>query len=78
MPAESGLENGPYPCYNRGMKRELMDILVCPVCKGELELTVKEENEREIVAGSLYCQKCDFHYPITDSIPNLLPPDQQR
>ena len=57
------------------MKRELMDILVCPVCKGELELTVKEENEKEIVTGSLYCKKCDFHYPIVDTIPNLLPPD---
>jgi len=59
------------------MKRELMDILACPVCKGDLELTVDEENEKEIVAGSLYCSKCDVRYPIVDSIPNLLPPEQQ-
>lgn len=58
------------------MKRELMDILVCPVCKGELELTVEEENEQEVVTGSLYCPKCNYHYPIVDSIPNLLPPDE--
>jgi len=57
------------------MKRELMDILVCPVCKGKLELGVDEENEKEIVAGSLYCSKCDVRYPIVDTIPNLLPPD---
>jgi len=57
------------------MKRELLDILVCPVCKGKLELGVDEENEKEIVAGSLYCSKCDVRYPIVDTIPNLLPPD---
>lgn len=59
------------------MKRELMDILACPMCKGELELNVAEENEKEIVTGSLYCQKCNQRYPIVDAIPNLLPPDQR-
>ena len=59
------------------MKRELMDILACAVCKGGLELSVEEENEQEIVTGSLYCLKCDVHYPIVDTIPNLLPPDQR-
>jgi len=54
-----------------------MDILACPVCKGELKLTVEEENEQEIVSGSLYCPRCNVHYPIVDTIPNLLPPEQQ-
>lgn len=58
------------------MKRESMEILVCPVCKGKLELSVAEENEAEIVTGSLYCPKCQVTYPIEDTIPNLLPPDQ--
>ena len=53
-----------------------MDILACPVCKGELALSVEEENEVEIVTGSLYCSKCDVKYPIEDTIPRLLPPDQ--
>ena len=60
------------------MKRELMDILACPVCKGELELNVEEENETEVVTGSLYCSKCDVHYPIVDTIPNLLPSEQRH
>ena len=60
------------------MKRELMEILACPVCKGELELGVEEENEEEVVRGSLYCRKCNENYPIVDSIPNLLSPDQRR
>jgi len=59
------------------MKKELMDILACPVCKGKLELKVDEENETEVVTGSLYCRKCNVHYPIVDTIPNLLPPDQR-
>ena len=57
------------------MKRELMDILACPVCKGELELKVDAEEEGEVITGSLHCSKCDIKYPITESIPNLLPPD---
>ena len=56
------------------MKRDLMDILVCPVCKGELELKVAKEENDEIVEGALYCKECDETYPIEDSIPNLLPP----
>ena len=59
------------------MKRKLMDILACPVCKGKLELSVEEEKEQEIVAGSLYCPSCAVKYPIEDTIPNLLPPDQR-
>jgi len=54
-----------------------MDILVCPVCKGELQLTVAEENQEEIVSGSLHCGQCRVDYPIVDAIPNLLPPDQR-
>jgi uncharacterized protein len=59
------------------MKEELMEILVCPVCKGDLALTVTERDEAEIVSGSLYCKACNHHYPITETIPNLLPPEMQ-
>ncbi|MDY6834997.1 MAG: methytransferase partner Trm112 [Chloroflexota bacterium] len=57
------------------MKKELMDILACPVCKGELQLDVSQENEQEVVSGSLRCSKCEETYPIVDTIPNLLPPE---
>ncbi|HXZ94758.1 MAG TPA: methytransferase partner Trm112 [Dehalococcoidia bacterium] len=59
------------------MKKELMEILACPVCKGDLELKVAEGKGEEIVTGSLYCAKCNYSYPIVDTIPNLLPPEQQ-
>ena len=56
------------------MKRDLMDILACPVCKGPLELSVEREEEDEVIAGTLRCQRCREDYPIVDAIPNLLPP----
>ena len=56
------------------MKKELMDILACPVCKGELTLTVTKEDGEEIVEGSLRCDACEETYPIEDTIPNMLPP----
>ncbi|MDI6640124.1 MAG: methytransferase partner Trm112 [Methanocellales archaeon] len=59
------------------MKRDLMDILACPMCKGDLELEVVEGDE-EIITGTLYCAKCDERYPIEEGIPNLLPPDLRR
>ena len=60
------------------MKRDLMDILCCPVHKTDLKLTVKKENEDEILEGDLYCATCDFHYPIEEGIPNLLPPEMHE
>ena len=57
------------------MKRNLVDILACPVCQGDLELNVAEENEIEIVSGSLRCPRCKVDYPVRDTVPNFLPPE---
>lgn len=65
----------PGRLYHADMKHDLMEILVCPLCKGELTLDVTEETDGEIVAGSLRCQGCNETYPIEDGIPNMLPPD---
>ncbi len=56
------------------MKRELMDILACPSCKGELSLSATKEEGEEVVEGSLQCTSCEETFPIKDTIPNLLPP----
>ena len=56
------------------MRRQIMDILACPQCKGPLNLTVEEERDARIITGSLECSKCPETYPIRDAIPNLLPP----
>ncbi|MEE9198311.1 MAG: methytransferase partner Trm112 [Dehalococcoidia bacterium] len=60
------------------MKKDLVDILACPVCKGELELTIDKEEGGEITTGSLFCARCSEKYPIVDAIPNLLPPELRQ
>ena len=56
------------------MRREMMEVLACPVCKGQLELVVEQEEDEEVVTGRLICHVCNETYPIEDSIPNLLSP----
>jgi uncharacterized protein YbaR (Trm112 family) len=51
--------------YNAAMiPQDLLDILVCPVCKKRLQL--KETGE------SLKCTECRRVYPVRDNIPILL------
>lgn len=58
------------------MRKELADIVCCPVHKTALELTVRRRDEHEdILEGTLRCGKCRFDYPISEGIPNLLPPE---
>jgi len=44
--------------------RELLEILVCPKCRGELE---HRESESELV-----CRACRLRYAIRDGIPIML------
>lgn len=60
------------------MRKDMMEILVCPVCKGTLTLTATQESPDEVIEGNLHCAQCNEDYPITQSIPNLLPPDLRR
>lgn len=60
------------------MKMSTHEILCCPVCKGDLTLTVEkkeilESGETDVIIGTLYCGACDVTYPIEDGIPDLLP-----
>lgn len=54
-----------------------MDIICCPLDKEDLELTVEDRDEEEILTGTLVCTECGEAYPIEDGIPNLLPPDMR-
>jgi uncharacterized protein YbaR (Trm112 family) len=49
---------------------ELLSILVCPQCKGDLRY------ERE--AQRLVCDACRLRYPIVDDIPVMLPEEAER
>ena len=57
------------------MKRDLVNLLACPICKAPLDLQVDAEEEDEIVSGALVCTKGGEIYPIENYIPNLLPSD---
>ena len=46
------------------VSQELLDILVCPKCKGDLELSKNEDG--------LVCKPCALKYPIKEDIPIML------
>jgi uncharacterized protein YbaR (Trm112 family) len=46
------------------VSKELLDILACPKCKGELVLTETQEG--------LICNACKLVYEIRDDIPIML------
>ena len=60
------------------MRKDLVEILACPVDKDPLTLTSEEEVGDEVIRGFLTCGKCGEKYPIEDRIPNLLPPDMRE
>jgi uncharacterized protein YbaR (Trm112 family) len=60
------------------MRKDLVDILACPMDKSPLALTVEEELGDEVIQGYLTCGQCGERYPIEDRIPNLLPPEMRK
>lgn len=54
---------------------ELVQILACPRCKGELKMEVMLAEGDEVISGRLDCVTCNLSYPIDNGIPNLLPPE---
>ncbi len=46
------------------LNKDLLDILVCPQCKGPIRLTG--------TADGLVCEKCRLVYAIRDDIPVML------
>jgi uncharacterized protein YbaR (Trm112 family) len=52
------------------MDRKLLDILVCPICKGPL---VYKKEEQELV-----CKADRLAYPIRDDIPVMLEEEARK
>lgn len=46
------------------LSQELLDILACPKCKGDLHLNDKQDG--------LVCNSCRLVYPVRDDIPIML------
>jgi uncharacterized protein YbaR (Trm112 family) len=55
------------------MKKEIIKILCCPTCKGDLNIKIQKEENGEIISGTFTCPSCQVNYPIIDGIPDLLP-----
>jgi uncharacterized protein len=51
------------------LSQELLDILCCPKCKGDLRYSAQE--------NTLTCTKCSKVYVVKDDIPILLVDDEQ-
>ena len=68
----------PRPNGGSALRTSMMEILVCPMCKGELTLTVDKQEGDEVIDGSLRCARCNEIYPIAGRIPNLLPPELRK
>jgi uncharacterized protein len=57
------------------MRLSLLEILACPACKHHpLVLKMMREDGEGVVEGTLKCLQCEAEYPITDGIPDLIPP----
>jgi uncharacterized protein YbaR (Trm112 family) len=52
------------------LSRDLLDILACPKCKGDLRLTEKGDG--------LICDACKLRYAIKDDIPIMLIDEAER
>ena len=52
------------------ISKDLLEILACPQCKGEVTLTPNEDG--------LTCRACKLLYPIKDDIPIMLIDEAQR
>jgi hypothetical protein len=52
------------------ISKDILDILACPQCKGELRLTEREDG--------LECGVCKLRYPIKDDIPIMLIDEAER
>ena len=54
------------------VSQELLDIIVCPSCHGDLALADTP------AGGELTCQGCGLVYPVKDDIPVLLVDEARR
>jgi uncharacterized protein YbaR (Trm112 family) len=57
------------------MKPRLLDLLVCPACKGNLALRTDQVDGADTVTGTLACPPCRATYPIVAGIPRFVARD---
>lgn len=53
------------------MRLEALDYICCPACNGNLNLTVQDAIENDVIEGTLDCRRCGRQFKILDGLPNL-------
>jgi SAM-dependent methyltransferase len=57
------------------MTPDLLDLLACPDCHGDLAVTVAREDDHGIEIATLRCQSCGQAFPIVSHVPRFVPAD---
>jgi uncharacterized protein YbaR (Trm112 family) len=52
------------------ISKELLDILACPKCKGDIHLNESSDG--------LICNNCKLKYPVKDDIPVMLVDEAEK
>ena len=53
------------------MHKRILEVLSCPICKGNLHIIIEEGSNEFIKLGSLVCENSDSNISIVDDIPRL-------
>lgn len=54
------------------MLKESLSFFVCPSCKNDLKLNIKEENNHRVKEGTLECVNCANEYKIINYVPRFV------
>lgn len=55
------------------MKTSLLSLLVCPECRGLLNVVSTSKEENEVMEGTLACAECGANFAIVRGIPRFVP-----
>lgn len=56
------------------MDKRLLNAVICPACRGELEFS-GEDDEKRIYSGEFCCLGCGLLFPVIEEVPILVPPE---
>ena len=54
------------------MKQKLIDFLVCPTCRKDVDVKIQKKQGSEIIEGSIKCHECKDDFKITNGIPRFV------
>lgn len=57
------------------MKVSALEVLRCPACRSQLNLSTEPKSGEEIVSGQLKCSTCDAAFPIVRGVPRFVGSD---